>query len=109
MAMMVDGTIDELTTEDAASEPTPARAADQAAAVTGKVDEIIISISQQRLVDGGWLSDQLLDVSNLAPLTKLAGRAFAVVGELHGRTLVDRTWAVDQLLDLRALAEDRKN
>jgi hypothetical protein len=78
-------------------------------AVTGKVDDIISRISGQRLVDGAWLSDQLLDVSNLAPLSEVAGRAFAVVGELHGRTLVDRTWAVDQLLDLRTFANDRRN
>ena len=98
------------TTEtDAPGRDGLADALDPTAAVTGKVDEIMATISGQRLVDGSWLSDQLLDVSNLVPLTDVAGRAFAVVGELRGRNLVDRTWAVDQLLDLRTFAVEHRN
>jgi hypothetical protein len=94
-----------ITDDDSLPDEIPDDAA-TTVAVTGMVDDIISRISGQRLVDGAWLSDQLLDVSNLAPLSPVAGRAFAVVGELHGRTLVDRTWAVDQLLDLRTFANN---
>jgi hypothetical protein len=109
LAAGADGALVPAAEADDTTDDTTADAEATAVAATGKVDEIMARIRGQRLVDGGWLVDQLLDVSNLAPLSPIAGHAFAVVGELRGRSLVDRTWAVDQLLDLRAAITDRRN